>query len=245
MGLRVPTSMDQVLYVFSRLIELYPFHFFAGNTAVLIGLLRSKAWPQLLPLTLITFFFECFAFMTSAKIGSAVNYYTPFILFSSVLILVILSSIWKLKLSSPPLKNGILFAVMFISGMFIFRQAYHYTAPFLKFETSKSSYKHRWIEIEKVRSEIKLKRNDRILVADPLVRNMMATNTVMPNLDYYAVSPFDYSESNRKEKKELDYIIFKPSNNPTIDYHMKFFNVTPNQYIWKETKTEYTILAKK
>ena len=244
-GLNNPVSYHQFISVLQRLVELYPVHVIAGNIAIIMGLRKYKSLSKSLPLTLVTLFFECFAFLTTSKVGSGVSYYNPFILFSSVLIQITLYSLWQQKAPSLPLKYGILLAVLAVSGTFIFRQAYHYTSPFLKYATSKAEYEHRWTEIEKVCKEIHLKLQDKILVLDPLTRIMLATNTIMPNLEYYMVSPFDYSNFIGNEEKGIDYLIFQSSSAGTMDDCMKFFNINPTTYMLRETKSEYTILAKR
>ena len=242
-GIRNPSSLQQLEAVLVRFIDLYPFHFFAANTAIVAALLYHKKRPELLPLTLTTLFYEAFAVMTSAKIGSWVNYYTPFVLFGGVLIFVMLSEHWRQHHSL--VRPISLLLVILVSGIFIFRQAYAFTSPYLKHTETKDHYVSQCNELSQLGKELQLQPDNRIMVVDPLMRIIMGRNTVMPNMEYYGISPFDYSLFRDNSTDKVDFIIFEPKDEATMHNLMQFFNIDSNQFIEMETSSDVVVLSQK
>jgi hypothetical protein len=241
-GVRNPSALQQMLAVLLRFIDLYPFHFLAANTAIAVVIWHHRSRPELLLLALTTLFFEVFAMMTSAKIGSWVNYYTPFLLFSSVLVIIMLTD--YVKQSRSLARHRSLLLVMLVAGIFIFRQTYAFTAPFLKYGTAKAHYADQWKDLQQLRNELHLMPDDRIMVVDPLTRIMLAHHTIIPNIEYYGISPFDYSQFRKGAADKVDHILFAPSDKASIRNLMQFFHIDASQFAEIETTTGFMILSR-
>lgn len=200
-GIKNPISIAQCISVFDRSFSFYGLHFILGNVLALFFLLKSKnEWYKLISITVICY--EFFALATTLKIGSWANYYTPFVIFSSFIIME-----WLLN-NLKGQKTVVTSITLLLCSIYLFRQVYNYTLPYLKLETSKKEYHIEIQNLNKIKTILNIKKNDKIVIPESLGRNLLATNSVMVNSEYYEVSPFDYSV-NFTNKEKVSHILFR------------------------------------
>jgi hypothetical protein len=180
---------------------------------------------QLLLITISCYFL--FGILTSSKIGSWVNYYTLFLMFSFVFIFVILDLI-HLELKSY------LFYFQFVVSItlfiFLYRQTFHYLSPFLKFRENKSYYFERYEEYQLINKKFKISKDDNVMVMNYLQRNFFGVNSLMVNIEYYGISKFNYSNFKKQKSKNIKYIIKNKKELPIVQNLCRFFNVDTTKY---------------
>jgi hypothetical protein len=229
--------------VLPRLFSFYGLQVVMGNLAIVVGLLRSRTNTQALPIVFAALFYELFAFLASFKVGSGMSYFTPFLLFSTVLIVVLVTELVQREV--PAFRSLVLVGVLALSASLVYRQAFHYTSPFLKYAESRSEYLQRWSLVVRLREELKLSREDRLLAPDPLTRLMLSANSVMPNTEFYGISPFRYDSIRQCELKPLEYMLLLQQDTFVAKAMMDFFYIDKNQYIPHSTRTDYLVLARR
>ena len=226
-GLKNTSSIQQIIGVFDRAYGFYMIHFVLGLICSIYFLIKKrKEYIALFSLASLFYFFVALA--TSSKSGSWVNYYTPYIIFSSIVIVCFLSSLsFKNEILSP------LFTISFgmvISGLFIFKQVYVYTSPFIKLNNGKVEYYTHYKTIQKIKSNLKISKHDKVLTINQLDRNFLAENSIMINTEYYNYASYSYQTFKKQSNKNIDYIFYKLKDKPTVDYLIQFFNVSIVKY---------------
>lgn len=226
-GLKNTSSIQQIIGVFDRAYGFYMIHFVLGLICSIYFLIKNrKEYIALFSLASIFYFFIALA--TSTKSGSWVNYYTPYIIFSSIVIVNFLSSLsFKNEILSP------LFTISFgmvISGLFIFKQVYVYTSPFIKLNNGKLEYYTHYKTIQKIKLNLKISKHDKVLTINQLDRNFLAENSIMINTEYYNYASYSYQNFKSKPSKNIDYIIYQEKDKPTLDYLIQFFQVKKEKF---------------
>jgi hypothetical protein len=244
MGVRTEVSGEWAGYILMRLFSFFGVLVVLGNAAIVAGLWRFRSHPEALPFVLVALFYELFAVLTSFKIGAGMSYYTPFIHFSCMLIVVLASEAMQRR-AVPAAGPLMLAGVLVISAVFIYRQAFHYTAPFLRHAEARSGFLQRWQQTAQLREDLALRPTDRLLAPDPLTRLMLAANIILPNTEYYGVSPFPYDDVKNREVKPLEYMVLLPRDTLVAREVMAVFHVEESEYVPYLTRTEYRVLARK
>lgn len=242
MGVRNPATWEWARYVLTRLFSFYGSVVILGNLAIIFGILHLRTYRSALPFIFAALFYELFAFATSFKIGAGVSYYTPFILLSSALVVSMASD--RLRKKHPDYSWIILGVVMVLSAVFVFRQAYHYTSPFLRYQSGKELYLLRWEHVRKLKDELRLAETDRIIAPDPLTRLLLHAYSVMPNMEFYRISPYRYEAIKEAEDEPIDYIVMRPDDMRAGRLTMEFFEISFDRYTPLTTGTDYLVLGK-
>jgi hypothetical protein len=226
-GLKNTSSLQQIIVVFDRAYGFYAFHFVFGIISSMYFIIKHPK-EKIALFSILSIFYLFVAISTSSKSGSWVNYYTPYIVFSTILIFTFFSKLIYSSLKINPLFSFYI-AVSF-SVFFLFKQVYVYTSPFLIHSNGKDHYYKEFNEIIKLKSKLKISKNDFILTANQLDRNFLANNSIMINTEYYSYASYKYESFKKQKNKKIDYIIFKIKDKPSIDYLLQFFNVSTENY---------------
>ncbi len=226
-GLKNTSSIKQIIGVFDRAYGFYMIHFVLGLICSIYFLIKNrKETIALFAITSIFYFFVAFA--TSSKSGSWVNYYTPYIIFSTIVIFYFLTSLSFKKEMLPPLVTTS-FAII-IACLFIFKQIYVYTSPFIKPNNGNTEYFTHYKIIQKIKFRLKIKKNDNVLITNQFDRNFLANNSIMINTEYYSYASYKYESFKKQKNKKIDYIIYQEKDKPTLDYLLQFFKVKKENF---------------
>lgn len=244
MGVRNPALWEWASYILTRLFSFFGVLVVLGNAAIVVGLWRFRSHPEALPLVLVALFYELFGLLTSFKAGAGMSYYTPFILFSCMLIVVLASEAMQRR-AVPAAGPLLLAGVLAISVVFIYRQAFHYTAPFLKHAEARSGFLHRWQQTAQLREDLALRPTDRLLAPDPLTRLMLAANIILPNTEYYGISIFPYDRFKQAEVTPLEYIVLLPRDTLVVREVMEVFHIAKSEYVPRPTRADYQVFARR
>jgi hypothetical protein len=226
-GLKNTSSIVQIIHVFDRAFSFYAFHFILGLITSFYFLYKHSK-EKIALFSLISIFYFLVALATSSKSGSWVNYYTPFIIFASITIIYFLS---KLQIESKKLNPIFTFSISIcIAFLFILKQVYVYTSPFLIHTKGKNEYYSNYQNIQIVKSRLGIKKEDKILTINQLDRNFLAENSIMINTEYYNYASYTYDNFKKNKNKQIQYIIYKEKDKPTLNYLLQFFNVSTENY---------------
>ena len=226
-GLKNTSSLKQIIVVFDRAYGFYAFHFVFGILSSIYYIIKYPK-EKISLFSILSIFYLFVAIATSSKSGSWVNYYTPYIVFSTIPIFTFFSKLIYSSLKINPLFSFYI-AVSF-SVFFLFKQVYVYTSPFLTHSNGKDRYYKEFNEIIKLKTKLKISKNDFVLTANQLDRNFLANNSIMVNTEYYSYASYKYESFKKQKNKKIDYIIYKIKDKPSIDYLLQFFNVSTENY---------------
>lgn len=227
-GISNQPLFSQVIVTFNKLVNLY-FIQLVGFIIALFFCIKQRLYLderiQLLLITISCYFL--FGIITSSKIGSWVNYYTLFLMFAFLFTFMILDLI-DLELKSY------LFYFQFIVSItlvvFLYRQIFHYLSPFLKNKENKTYYLERYEEYQLVKKKFKIDKKDNVMSMNYLQRNFFGANSIMVNIEYYAISKFNYSKFIKQKNKSIKYIIKNKKELPIVQNLCRFFNVDTTKY---------------
>jgi hypothetical protein len=243
MGVQNPPSLHWALYAFARLFTFYGVQFILGVAFMLWTLKRFRTRAEVAPLAMAALFYLFFGFVTSFKTGAGMSYYTPFLMFVNVLTVVGVSDRLRRR-SVAGHRQLVILGVLVISGIFLFRQAYHYTSPFLNHTVTKAVYMERWEQIGKLKDELGVRPTDRIFAPDPLTRLLLASNSVMPNMEFYGISPFDYDWLSEEVPKPVEFVVMLPKDAKSVKMMMDILEANRSHYAPIPIDSDYTVLAR-
>ncbi len=230
-GLNNPISYKQLISVFDRAYSFYAIHIVIGLTLTIFYL--TKKYSKLKLISILSLFYFILAITTSIKLGSWVNYYTPFILFSTILIIYFLKNI-KINNSNKILPlNAIVSISMFsmLSLLFTFKQIYTYTSPYI---SNYNFYKRQYLKsegvCEQLKTQYKIKRSDSILTISPLDKMFLASNSILVNIEYYHLSDFNYTNFKNKRNKGISYILLRKNELIWLKHLSTIFNIDLSDY---------------
>ena len=226
-GLKNTSSLKQIIVVFDRAYGFYAFHFVFGIISSIYFIIKHPK-EKIALFSILSIFYLFVAIATSSKSGSWVNYYTPYIIFSTILIFTFISKLLYSSITINPIFSFFL-AVSF-SMFFLFKQVYVYTSPFLMHTKGKNEYYSNYQNIQIVKSRLGIKKTDKILTINQLDRNFLAENSIMINTEYYNYASYTYDKFKKNKNKQIQYIIYKEKDKPTLNYLLQFFNVSTENY---------------
>ena len=227
-GIQNEPSFNQVLATFKKLFSLYSIQLGIVFSVIFYYLFSKKKMEdsvQLLFITVVCYFF--FGLLTSSKLGSWINYYSLFFVFSFMLVGVFIDNYSTIRWINP-LVYQLTISILVI--VFLFRQIYHYTSPYLRFEENKMYYISKYEEVEKIKNKIHIEPETNILFMNQLQRNFLAANTIMVNIEYYCISNFDYTEFKDKNPKNVQYLIKNIGEPKVVESLCKFFKIDTLNY---------------
>ena len=94
----------------------------------------------------------------------------------------------------------------------------------------KNDYYAKFENIQTLKSRLGIKKTDRILTINQLDRNFLAENSIMINTEYYNYASYTYDNFKKNKNKQIQYIIYKEKDKPTLNYLLQFFNVSTEKY---------------
>jgi hypothetical protein len=208
-GIQNPGTFAQSMIVFDKVFSLFGFHLCIALSILLHSLLTEKIHNVKKLLHYFVIFLLMLGFWSSFKSGSWINYYTPAILWSSALIIIYFVKLNNEKVLIP--------LIIIVCSVFICRQAYFYTLPYVGPFKTKETY----IEKQQVASEIerklKLQPKTKVLVVDPMVRNFLFKNSIMVNMEFYGVSTFNYDAIRKDQKQAIRFLVYENNEVGIID----------------------------
>lgn len=240
LGLKNTTSVHQMISVFDRAFSFYGFFISIGLILSLKYCFQFKDKKHHF-LGVISVFYFLLALAISTKIGSWINYYTPFVILSTILIMVYFED----KLFNKNQFHLVRYCFMLFSFIFLFRQLYTYTYPFIDVsDANKKIYTSNYESYKRIKKTYNIKKNDKVITTDYLMRNFFASNSVMVNMEYYNQASYKYADFKAAKNKLIKCIIFKKSEKSTIHFLSNYFNINLKDYELSSTKS-FSILSLK
>ena len=208
-GIQNPGTFSQSMIVFDKVFSLFGFHLCIALSIVLHSSFKKRI---IRVEKLLHFFIICFiilGFLSSFKLGSWINYYAPAILWSSALIVIYFVKLKDEKALFP--------LILIVCSVFVYRQAYVYTLPFVRpFETKENYIKKQQIAFE-IKRKLQLKPAVKVVIIDQLIRNFLFKNSVMVNMEFYGISKFKYDSVRAEEKLSVQYLIYEREESGVIE----------------------------
>jgi hypothetical protein len=245
-GIQNNPSLRQIIGVFDRSFGFFAVHFILGNTLLVFFLIKEFKFrnSQLYLLLLFCLLYEMLAVLATSKLGSWCNYYTPFVILSTVLIVYFLRKQYLSMSSNLAFKNAVFLGFGLLLTVFLFKQIYFYTSTFLHYSASKANYNSSYTLSQRIKNQLGLLPDQHIILLNRLSKNFLATNTVMVNTEYYPISNFNYSSFCNELKKPIDFVAFESSDKPVIMYLFSKFQLNMNEYEEIEGIGDYTVWKK-
>jgi hypothetical protein len=235
-GINNPSSIQQSISVFLRSFEFY-FHVFLISLPLFFLHLYTTKETNRKFLLFLSLFYLIFAFFTTMKNGSWINYYLSSIVF------LILTTFVVIK---PQLRNTI-FVLLFLGTIcFNLNQIYNYTYPYVKRGDEKSEYYKISKSILEIKRKYNIKKDVKVLNIGLIERNLLFKNTIMINTEYYVNSKFNYSNFTQKDKSKIKYIIYNYKKEDIIylKYLFSYFKIDIDNFV-KSKYDNYCILTRK
>ena len=239
-GLSIGYSLEQVHAVFERFLQFYGLFFYASILVVYLiyrNVVKEKEKLFFLSLILTSFLL---AISISFKIGSWVNYYTPFVIYSIMLIYFVISYISEGN-KKEIVDSALTYFTIIIVSIFVVQQIYHYTSPFIKFEKSKSQHLEMAKSLKIFKNEA-IQKKYQVFTFDKATKLFLFENTILPNTEFYHVSKFSvkgYKTLNKNKK--LSHIIKIKETDESQFSTLKYYHVPFIEYKEKLNLTKYII----
>jgi hypothetical protein len=221
LGLKNTASIKQMIAVFDKAFSIFGMFICLG---IIIGIYYCTKFKNTIEnfIGILCVYYFILALSLSTKIGSWINYYTPFV----IIAIILLYNFFK-KHSINTFLNV---SVILFSFIFLSRQIYNYTMPFLKFAENKELYLREYKTIESLKQKLHLKKSDKIIAPNQLHRNFLANNTILVNIEYYNQASYKYENIKRTKNKKIKYFIYKRENQETINFLTNYFKIDTLKY---------------
>ncbi len=237
-GLKNTMSIHQMIAVFDRSNSFFGFYLIIGLILSIYNLLRGHKLLQLL--SIINLFYLFISLGISTKIGSWVNYYTPNVIITVILIFgTVFSNNYK---KSREFQIITYVYIIFSAFIYLTLQAYNYTLPFIK--NYKNQYISSYKEYQYLANKFPISKNEFIFTPTPLLRNFYALNNCMVNTEYYNQASYRYEHFKNNTKTKLKYIIFEKDEISLVNNIVSFFSINLKNYEIEEHNS-YLIYKRK
>ena len=224
LGIKNIMSFPQFVAVFDRANSFFGFFIISGIVLSIFNLYRGTLLLKLFSVLYLFYFFLSIA--TSFKLGSWVNYYTPNVILS---ILVLFATLFNYKeLNNVLLHKLIWLMLTLLSFVYIVLQCYNYTYPFLK--PTKDQYYKTFDEYHVLKRRFPIQKNNLVFVPTPLLKNFYAVNNSFLNIEYYNYASFKYLNIKNGKTENLKLIICKKNEFWIIQNISNFFALNLNDY---------------
>lgn len=239
-GVSTGYTLSTTLLVFERFLDFYSIFFYLSIVFVYLlftrlGIQKEKVF--FISLTLISF---SIAVCISFKIGSWINYYTPFLIFSIILIYYTVHLLSKNQ-DQKIIESALTYFTTIIVGVFVLKQIFHYTAPFLKYNESKAQHIELVNKLKPFKIE-SINHGYRIFSFDKPTKLILFQNTLFPNTEFYTVSKFSMKGYGKlKRNQKLTHIIIDTTEGDVQFIPIKKFNIPFNEYKEKTKILKYII----
>jgi hypothetical protein len=216
-GLKNTMSIHQMIAVFDRANSFFGFFIVTGVVLSIYNLFKGAKTLKFY--SLINLFYLIISLGISTKIGSWVNYYTPNVI---ITILLIFGTLYTIRFKNNNELKYIIYGYITISSLiFLSLQVYNYTIPFIK--SHEQEYKNVYNDYKKLKNEFPLAKNEFIFTPTPLLRNFYALNNCMINTEYYNQASYNYYDFKIDDKENLKYIISKKEEILLVNNIVHFF----------------------
>jgi hypothetical protein len=243
-GLAQGYSLDYAVMVFIRFIDIYLLWLLVGIvfTTIAFKSILTDVKSRLLLLLCIGSF--AIAIVTSVKLGAWVNYYSFFIIYFIMLAFKAIDNFSNIHSKKNRMNNIVISTVVFCSVFFVFRQAYHYTAPLLKYTQGKRIYANFIHDFKSLKTDVE-KNDYRIYTFDKHLKLMFYKYTYFPNTEYYHHTIFSFDNYNKLHiDKQLKYYIYDSSLNDEQLATLNYFNITTENFKQKQSIKNFTIFER-
>lgn len=177
-GVSMSPSITFAFGVFNRYLQLYNFLPITIVVTALLAVLRSKEQNEVFLAILVLGTF-LFAIGTSMKPGGGPSYFTLANILGVLLMILFMRRFPHKRISSALV---VVWACYFYSGMM-----FHYTSK--SFDFNPEGYEKAKIIAENLR--LVLPENFKLYTTDNYLKLELAKHTILPNSEYYPVTPFD------------------------------------------------------
>ncbi len=239
-GLSQGYSAVQAYDVFKRFLTFYGVLLCIGITGIFVlvkNVLPEKRGFFLLILCMVSFLI---AASSSLKLGSWMNYYTPFVIYVIILVYYVINYLTQ-KNNRRQIETIIVCATIIYISVFLYLQVFHYTAPFLKYSESKKKYASIAEKFNDFKKEVEAN-NSIVFTFDKRIKLLLFKNTIFPNTEYYHHTLFSYDGYNKlNDKQKLAYYIFDSNLNGEQLSALNYYKVPLSSFIVKEKKMNYVI----
>jgi hypothetical protein len=224
LGIKNTMSFPQFVAVFDRANSFFGFFIISGIIMSIFNLFRGTLLLKLFSVLYLFYFFLSIA--TSFKLGSWVNYYTPNVILS---ILLMFATLFNYnELNSVLLHKLIWLKLTLLSFVYIVLQCYNYTYPFLK--QTKHQYYKTFGEYRALNSCFPIQKNNFVFVPTPILKNFYAVNNSFLNIEYYNYASFKYQNIKSGKTENLKLIICKKNEFWIVQNISNFFALNLNHY---------------
>ena len=237
-GLKNTMSLHQLIAVFDRANTFFGFFILTGLILSIYHL--TKRNQKLKLLSIIYLLYILISLLISTKIGSWVNYYTPNVILTIILVFGTLHN--SSLQNNTSLNLLVRFYLVLSSMVYLSLQCYNYTLPFLK--STKHEYIKAYQDFNLLNKRLPITKNEFIFVPTPLLRNFYATNNCMVNTEYYHQASFTYDIIQKDKKNKLKYIIFKENERFIVNDIVSFFSIDLKLYELKKLN-EFIVYSRK
>ena len=224
LGIKNTMSFPQFVAVFDRANSFFGFFIISGIVLSLFNLFKGTLFLKLF--SFLYLFYFVLSIATSFKLGSWVNYYTPNVILS---ILVLFATLVNYKeLNNVLLHKLIWLKLTLLSFVYIVLQCYNYTYPFLK--PTKDQYYKTFDEYRVLNRRFPIQKNNFVFVPTPLLKNFYALNNSFLNIEYYTYASFKYHRIKSGNTKKLKIIICKKNEYWIVQNISNFFALNLNDF---------------
>lgn len=235
-------SISRAQEVFERYTHFYGALFFVAVFSIFY-IIKSKMLRTIkIYLVTINILSLLIAFFSSSKMGSWINYFTLVNIVSIVTIFYCINYLTKEE-NKRTILNPLKYTLTILLSYFIFQQAFHYTAPFLKYYQSKKNHYKILTQFKPFKDSL-IDNQSSVYSSIPEIKLFLFRNIILPNSEFYPVSTFSTKGYNKLNKNErLSFLILpEPYEDDLKGSPFDCFNINTSEFKVKEHIMNYTIL---
>jgi hypothetical protein len=243
-GLSQGFEIKQIVMVFERFLNFYNYLLFIAIVFTVMVLKKAGDSSISYFLVFISIVSFSIAFITSVKLGSWINYYTQFVIYSILLIFYMVNYYNKLE-DKKIVESAMTYFSLVVVAIFIFQQIFHYTSPFLKYNQSKQEYASLTKEFDSFKKEAKTK-NYVIFTFNKPLKLILFKNTIFPNTEYYHHTLFSFDGySKLKKSKQLSHFIEDKTVSTSQFSTLDFYKIKRDSFKERELLLNFSIFERK
>lgn len=242
-GLSQGFEVKQIIMVFERFLNFYNYLLFIALVFAVIVLKKAVDSTISYFLVFISIVSFSIALITSVKLGSWINYYTQFVIYSILLIFFMVNYLNRLE-DKKIVETAMTYFSLVVVMIFIFQQIFHYTSPFLKYNQSKQQYVTLTTEFESFKKE-SIAKNYVIFTFNKPLKLILFKNTIFPNTEYYHHTLFSFDGyAKMKKNKQLSHFIEDKSLNNSQFSTLDFYKIKRDSFKERELLLNFSIFEK-
>ena len=243
-GLSQGFEVKQILMVFERFLNFYNYLLFIALVFTVIVLKKAADSSISYFIVFISIVSFSIAFATSVKLGSWINYYTQFVIYSILLIFYMVNFFNSLN-DKKIVETAMTYFTIVAVSIFIFQQIFHYTSPFLKYSQSKQEYVSLAKKFEPFKNEAK-DHNYVIFTFNKPLKLILFENTIFPNTEYYHHTLFSFEGyAKMKKTKQLSHFIEDKNVSSSQFSTLDFYKIKRDSFKERELLLNFSIFERK